>query len=233
MINEEIIMNRTLKVLQNILILREVNNLPTRLLDTVIKTLSRNTYEYITGGLEYMGNRFITAIKDEMAGLNGGDMAKLKTFDGNYIIGLDRINRKLWINENTGNFICQFKIYDSIDREILNIGFSESFAFILLDKLNQYVEFSQKDLVIPIESGNTNLASYQFRICRSNVDPLVNDFIILQYDNINNILIPRIVTSLSDELIGELMFMIYFSYLIDIDTGDISLMESIYSRLLE
>lgn len=220
--------NLLIKLSQNIMMLKGVKYMSREILDTIIKTIARNSYDYISGGLDHMGYGFVTGLKEEF-----GDMASIKTYDGNYEIALDRYNRQLWINNETGQFLCTIKIYDSLHREILSVNFSEYFAFHLLDVLYQYDEFSMRDLVIPIETGSTNMASYQFNLHRNDIDPLVIDFSILQYDSINESLMPRIVTQLSDEILNNLMFGIYFSFLIDIDTGDISLMENIYSKLIE
>ncbi|MCM1440198.1 MAG: hypothetical protein NC131_13495 [Roseburia sp.] len=199
------------------------------LLNKIIRRIAHATYDFISMELDYFGDSYAYVAMEEY---KEGDNMRINTYDGNYSFGFNRIDRKLWLTDNSGNFVCILEVYDSINRMILDIRFSELFAFDLIDKLNQFSEFGMTDLVIPIYTGNSNLANYHIRLYRDS-DPLVINLEILQYDFINQLLFPRIVTKISDPILEDLLYGLYFSYLIDIDCGDISLAESIYTNYSE
>lgn len=200
------------------------------LLNSIIRRIAHATYEYISMELDYFGDSYAYIAMEEYK--EGGNM-RIKTYDGNFSFGFTRLDRKLWLTDNTGNFVCVLEVYDTINRLVLDIRFSELFAYQLIDKINQFSEFGMRDLVIPIYTGNSNMANYHIRLYRDESDPTIINFEILQYDIANGSLFPRIITKVSDPILEDFMYGLYFSYLIDIDTSDISLAESIYTNYIE
>ena len=185
------------------------------LLNSIIRRIAHATYEYISMELDYFGDSYAYTAMEEYK--EGGNM-RIKTYDGNFRFGFTRLDRKLWLTDTTGNFVCILEVYDTINRLILDIRFSELFAYQLIDKINQFSEFGMRD---------SNMANYHIRLYRDESDPIVINLEILQYDLANGSLFPRIVTKVSDPILEDFMYGLYFSYLIDIDTADISLAESI------
>ena len=190
------------------------------LLNTIIKRIANATYDYLSMELDYFGDGYAYIAMEEYK-------------DGNFRFGFTRLDRKLWLTDTTGNFVCILEVYDTINRLILDIRFSELFAYQLIDKINQFSEFGMRDLVIPIYTGNSNMTNYHIRLYRDESDPLIINFEILQYDIANGSLFPRIVTKVSDPILEDFIYGLYFSYLIDIDCEDISLAESIYTNYIE
>lgn len=200
------------------------------LLNTIIKRIANATYDYLSMELDYFGDGYAYIAMEEYK--EGGNM-RIKTYDGNFRFGFTRLDRKLWLTDTTGNFVCILEVYDTINRLILDIRFSELFAYQLIDKINQFSKFGMRDLVIPIYTGNSNMTNYHIRLYRDESDPLIINFEILQYDIANGSLFPRIVTKVSDPILEDFIYGLYFSYLIDIDCEDISLAESIYTNYIE
>lgn len=189
------------------------------------RILTPNIIECIKSDIEWFGVRIV--------GERYRSMTVVKTLNNEFSIQMDRIDCKLWKNNSTFNYICTMSFRNNLGLEILKLNFSEYDAAILIDNLCQFEDFNMKDVIIPINSVNGDMNNYQIKIERIESDLL--RFTILQYNILyGNIVIPKLTFMMTtDELSNNFLYGIYFSYLIDIDCGDISLMESIYSRIVE
>ncbi len=161
-------------------------------------------------------------------------MINFMTLNNEYTLEFDWKDHYLPVNNNLVR-ICNISFRNNILNKIMHtISFSLESAIVILDNLCQYMDMGMNYLDFPIKGISQ---SYIFNI-QTNKDtnsPYYNNLLISIYevDPIYRVSSPIETFYLeSDSQLQDLMYQIYFAFIIDVDSGDMSLMESIYDKLI-
>lgn len=138
-------------------------------------------------------------------------MTRFTTLDNDYIIEMEREENKVYRFEDTFNYLCKFHIKNNLNTLILDILLNEKDIYVLLDSIYSYIEFNMKEISIPVSNYLFNFERYYNLITLS----------IIECNNMYHSAITRIKTDFNDEKLSEFIDLIYFTFLIDIDDGNL------------
>lgn len=147
------------------------------------------------------------------------DMATFKTINKDYTIELERKEHKLWETDNSYKYLCKFIFKNNLGIPVFELLTSENDIFVLIDNIWQYSECNLPEVVVPINSANALMKSYNMKFTR-NERVYNNSFLtISEYDPISQTMINRVVIEFDEDSLFEFTNLIYFMFLIDIDGG--------------
>lgn len=139
-------------------------------------------------------------------------------------IHLYRRETTIWKTKSSARYICYMDFINNLDMVTLSIHFTEDQAFAIIDELDNFLEFNE--LSRPISIGTNDLYGNYLMMCleRDIPDtPAECDMIgisIRQYNRNTEQIITRVHFICSEEFIAnQIIYMMYFAYLIDIDDG--------------
>lgn len=183
-----------------------------------------------------MNTELVLANMYSQKSLKKSDTNQMITSDNNYRILLKR-EESSFFQESTNKYRCYICIIDNItDNVILELVCSESEIGILLDNYQMYSSYSYSEILCPSFSPyNSNGSFYSIKfsgpgIVSTNKGDIIEDLstdhmIIYEYNPINEMLVERLnLVFLYDEL-DKLMFLFYFTFLIDIDPNNYNINE--------
>lgn len=148
------------------------------------------------------------------------------TSDNQYVIKLKR-EQKGFFSQDT-NYVCNISIYDKITNNlVLSIDNSIKDIMILLDNFTTFLEWYNRDLIIPpLTPYNSTGCYYFFRLCGNEtilyngiVDDLAKSFVIInEYNPLNEQVVERVKLEFADDYeLQQFMDTMYFVFLIDIE----------------
>ncbi len=171
-----------------------------------------------------------------MYGFSGNDVAEgfFNTLNDEYTLIFTWSDHYI-SNDNHLIRICNISFKNNILGIVNNtISFSVDGAIVMLDNLSQYIDMNMDHLEFPIQGSSS--ITYMFTI---NTDKNINSpyynntsITIVESNPILHISSPIETFYLKDSQLEDFMYQIYFAFIIDIDSGDMSLMEAIYDKLI-
>lgn len=197
------------------------------ILDKVFKN-NKNIIECIKSDLYFRGYSYIKEVYQQVS--------LMTTTYNEYTIRFDREPCKLLDNYSSPYYICYMTFINNIGLEVLKISFSEDQAAVILDNLSQFEDFNMFDIDIPMGIGNYR-DFYDLSIIRDK--EYYNCTLFQRVIGENRI--PKLRFTMDQKEtngITDMMYGMYFSYLIDIDCSlsgncNISLLESVYTKILD
>lgn len=138
-------------------------------------------------------------------------MTRFTTLNNDYIIEMEREDNKVYRFENSFNYLCKFHIKNNLDILVLDILLNEKDIYVLLDSIYSYIEFNMHEISIPVSNYLFNFERYYNLITLS----------IIECNNMYHSAITRIKTDFNDEKLSEFIDLLYFTFLIDIDDGNL------------
>ena len=162
----------------------------------------------------------------QMGIIEDDNMATFTTYDGQYRLELRRENYQLWCTDNSYKYKCFIEIYNNITNNLLvSLNCSEEDIKNILDCYTQMNDFGCKDIMVPAlkpynASGNyyiINLEAYRIYPSGLMSDVSTRWFSVIEYNPLLNQLVPIISIQLYIDEIEELMDIIYFIFLIDLE----------------
>lgn len=195
------------------------------ILDKVFKN-SKNMIECIKSDLYFGGLGFIRKEYRQLS--------IVKTLNNEFTIKFDREPCEI-LNFGEGPYyLCYMTFINNIGIEVLKLYFSENDALQILDCFSQFEDFNMPDVAFNLCVGDMKIYTmiiirhddlYDCTIHQRGIDNKPIDILKFKLPNNEN-----------DNGITNIMYSMYFSYLIDIDCCsskcDISLLESIYHNFL-
>ena len=150
----------------------------------------------------FLMNMYISGI------IRGNDeMGKLKTINNDYTIIINRQDIKLWYTDTNFKYICKFSFINNLNIEVFSFQVPENDIYIMIDNIYQFLEYKMKNIIF-------NISNYNIEFIRNE-----NIFMkIYEYSNIVNNIIPRITIEFDEDNLLEFVNLIYFCFLIDIDS---------------
>lgn len=159
-------------------------------------------------------------IKDE-------DMAHFITMDNQYEFIIRREQTQLWCTDASFKYKCIIEIYNKItDNLLVSLTCTEEDIMNILDCYTQMNDFGSQDIFVPPlkpynASGNFYIIRMEtYRIDSTNVMSDLSNrwFDVLEYNPLLGYPVPIISVQLDLSEIEELMDIIYFVFLIDIES---------------
>lgn len=158
----------------------------------------------------------------------------VKTLNNEFTIKFDREPCKLLNFGESPYYLCYMTFINNIGIEVLKLSFSENDALQILDCFSQFEDFNMPDIAFNLCVGDMKIYTmfivryddlYDCTIRQGGIDNKPIDILKFKLPNNEN-----------DNGITDIMYSMYFSYLIDIDCCsseyDISLLESVYDKFL-
>lgn len=196
------------------------------ILDKVFKD-NRNIIECVKSDLYFRGYSYIKEVYKQVS--------IITTTYNEYVIKFDREECEICHDYYEGPYyICYMTFINNLGTEVLKLSFSENQAMVILDSLSQFEDFNMADIIINL--GSEDNAIYSLRIIR---EKGFYKCIIYRKDIFSESI--KLKFTLNEEEtngLTDLIYSIYFSYLIDVDCNfsgecDISLLESIYNKVID
>lgn len=160
-------------------------------------------------------------------------MAIFNTINKDYIIELTRKDFKLWNTNKSFKYLCKILFKNNLNIPLLEITTNEESIFNIIDCLNQFLEFNMGDIVIPINNMSTSLTQFIFKLERDFSGNMKNSiiFAVGEYNSYHQQMIDRIKIQFDEESLYNFMDIMYFSFLIDIDSNR-DIMDYMYNENL-
>lgn len=165
-------------------------------------------------------------IKDE-------NMATFTTYDNQYRFELSRENAQLWYTDTSYKFKCKIKIYDNLTNNLLRtITCSEEDIKNILDCYTQMNDYCTQNIYVPPfnpHNSNGNFYFIEMELYRVNMmEDIMEDissrwFNINEYNPLNNTTVRVISIKMDVDELEELIDIMYFIFLIDIESNPNSL----------
>lgn len=183
------------------------------------KILSKNIVEVIENDLYWFGISYVKEVYNKVCYVN--------TTNRDFTIKTSRRD-SLWIDDISPKYICSLTFINTLGLEVLTLDFSENTAIVIIDNIYTFDEFNMKDLTIPILFSSSNPSiKYTIRLERY-------DSNLIKFTIYSNQIYEKLHFYLNLDDFSNLLYSMYFSWLIDIDNGnDISLLEGVYSKLIQ
>ena len=140
------------------------------------------------------------------------DMAVFTTYDGQYRLELRRENYQLWCTDTSYKYKCFIDIYNNITGTlIVTLNLSEDDVMNLLDCYTQMFEYGMNSIIIPaLKPYNANGNYYVIGL-------EINRLYVLEYNPLINLTVQLISIQLDISEFEDLMDLIYFIFLIDLE----------------
>ena len=138
-------------------------------------------------------------------------MTRFTTLDNDYIIEMEREDNKVYRFENSFNYLCKFHIKNNLDILVLDILLNEKDIYVLLDSIYSYIEFNMIEISIPV-------SNYLFNFER--INNIIN-LSIVECNNFYKTNITRVKIDFNDDKLSQFIDLLYFTFLIDIDDGNL------------
>lgn len=138
-------------------------------------------------------------------------MTRFITLNNDYIIEMERENNKVYRFENSFNYLCKFHIKNDLNTLVLDILLNEKDIYVLLDSIYSFIEFNMKEISIPV-------SNYLFNFER--INNIIN-LSIVECNNFYRTNITRIKIDFNDDKLSQFIDLLYFTFLIDIDDGNL------------
>lgn len=162
-------------------------------------------------------------IKDDL------EMAEFITNDNQYKFVLRREPVQLWVTQTSEKFKCFIDIYDNItDNKYLTLNCSESDIINILDCYVEGNDYLFQNVTVPAlkpfsSNGNffiIEIEFYRVDISRDVMEDISKRWLIIkEYNPSQQLLINRIIIEMDVFEIEELMDLLHFIFLIDLDPG--------------
>lgn len=162
-------------------------------------------------------------------------MCIVNTFYKDIKLNIDRKDCDLWNDDILPRFICSIDFINNLGISNLVLNFSEYTAMNLLDFIACFVvESKEVASNVPLDCIGSIGFSYSLSIFR--LDNNMYQITIFQHSIYNpSNPFPKVTIYFDKDGIQDLFYGMYFAWLIDLDVenGDISYMESIYSMITD
>ena len=169
------------------------------------KLFNKNITECIGYDLQWFGLNYLKEVYRQMTVVN--------TAHEDIRIKLDRIENLFLSNDvRCPRYVCSMSFVNNLDLELFTIQMSEYTAVELLDAIYQYENFGMPDISIPLPNGVI------IALTRVDEHTRVDIFEVNRYLNTTDIRLSFYV--LSDNFVDDILYSMYFSWLIDLDNGD-------------
>lgn len=144
---------------------------------------------------------------------------------GQYKFVFRRENAELWITDNSYKYKCYIDIFDNLTNIlILALNLNEDDVMNVLDCYTQMNDFGMQDIIVPALKPFSSNGNYfiikidQFRI----IDDMMSDmskrwFCVMEYNPLTELVIDRISIEMYVDQLEELMDIMYFIFLIDLE----------------
>jgi hypothetical protein len=162
-------------------------------------------------------------IKDDL------EMAEFITNDNQYKFVLRREPVQLWVTQTSEKFKCFIDIYDNItDNKYLTLNCSESDIINILDCYVEGNDYLLQNITVPAlkpfsSNGNffiIEMEFYRVDVSRDVIEDISKRWLIIkEYNPSQQLLINRIIIEMDVFEIEELMDLLHFIFLIDLDPG--------------
>lgn len=187
------------------------------------RILGKNEIECITQDLYWHGLSYIKEVYRNMCYVN--------TLYNDIKLKIDRKDCELWVDDHLPRFICSIDFINNLNINILSLSFSEYDALNLLDFICTFLDSNEAVVNMPFDCIADIQSKYSISIYRIDNGIQLTVFQHSIYNPSNPF--PKITIYFNDDNIYDLLYAFYFSWFIDIDNGDISLMESLYSKIID
>lgn len=148
------------------------------------------------------------------------EMASIKTTNKDYTLELIRNKSSIWNTENSFKYLCKISFKNNLNILVLDLILSEIDVFCLVDSVYSFIEFNMFDISIPCYSSkNINLNNYTISLKRIQNYPKDDNIVLSidEYNSIYNYSITRLQTIIDESNLIDILDLIYFIFLIDID----------------
>ena len=134
-----------------------------------------------------------------------------------YTIEMERTPVSIWFTENSFKYFCKFTFKNNLGIKVLELTTTEEDITRFLENVYTAIEFGMSSIPEHFNPNSSGLQMFSFMIDRDLA--FLNSFTltVLQYNPMNQVLIPRLKIDLPDDNFYEFLNLIYFSFLIDID----------------
>lgn len=140
-------------------------------------------------------------------------------------VEMTRQDSILWRTDSSSKYLCKMRFLNLLHLPIAEFTCSEITIFNILDSFEQFFSFGMDSISIPLDNISLN-GSYDM-LCLERINPTTpteSDLILFSlrsYSPITEQIITRISIPVNEEFfINHFMYLMYFSYLIDIDNGE-------------
>ena len=160
---------------------------------------------------------------------DGGDeVAQFVTMDQQYRFELTRKNYELWFTDTSYKYKCIIDIYNNITgTKLVSLNFTEEDIMNMLDVYTQMYDFETPSVIVPpLKPYNSNGNYYiiELELYRYNkVSNIMEDissrwFTVKEFNPLNQALVQIVSVTLDISQMEDLMDLIYFIFLIDLES---------------
>lgn len=169
------------------------------------RILSKNIIECIEADLQWYGINYIKEVYRQVCIVN--------TSNKDIKIRLDRTDNLFHNNDpKVPRYICSITFINNLNIELFSIQFSEFTAVAILDAMYEYENFPMFDMNLNLPNGVS--------IKLKRIDEFTKFDIYKVNEVFHTIDLKLSFTMESDYIVDDLLYSMYFSWLIDIDNGE-------------
>ena len=159
---------------------------------------------------------------------DGGDeVAQFVTIDNQYRFELTRKNYELWYTDTSYKYKCIIDIYDNLTgNKLVSLNFTEEDIMNMLDIYTQMCDFGSSSVYVPPlkpYNSNGNFYIIELELFRINpISQIMEDvsnrwFTVKEYNPLTQTLVSIISVTLNMSEMEDLMDLVYFIFLIDLE----------------
>lgn len=147
----------------------------------------------------------------------GEDMGVIKTEQDNFYLYFERNKYENIFNNASFNYICNINIKDILNTNIISLSMNEYVMMSVYDSIKTFLDFNMPEIIIPINTFNMQGQSYQIHLYKEMTNPMINYFTIDEYSYMHQSMVQRCKIKLSDEEFYNILDIMYFIFLVDIE----------------